>query len=126
MQTQVVTHRYGCSLKIANAVLCTSKKGKLPLVDADNRLLALLSRNDLKTHREYPHASKDASKRLLVGAAVGTREADRDRVAQLVAAGADVIVIDSSQGDSVFQLDMLRFVKQNFEVSRPRRAAGLG
>merc|ERR1719433_2420808 len=50
----------------------------------------------------------------MVGAAVGTRPADRDRVRMLVAAGVDAIVIDSSQGDSVFQYEMVKWMKQEF------------
>merc|ERR1712176_1618311 len=51
---------------------------------------------------------------LVVAAAVGTREADRDRVRLLVAAGVDAIIIDSSQGDSIFQADMVRWMKGKF------------
>jgi len=57
---------------------------------------------------------KDSNKQLLVGAAIGTRPNDRDRCAALVAAGVDLIVIDSSQGDSVFQIEIIRWIKSNF------------
>merc|ERR1712078_658671 len=57
---------------------------------------------------------KDKNKNLVVAASVGTRLADRDRVRALVAAGVDAIVVDSSQGDSMFQREMLRWMKKEF------------
>ena len=61
----------------------------------------------IKTAREY---TMDAP----IGAAVGTRESDKDRIVSLYAAGVDAIIIDSSQGNSKFQIDMLRWIKSNY------------
>jgi IMP dehydrogenase len=58
----------------------------------------MISRNDLKINKNFPLANKDRNKCLRVGAAVGTREADRERVLALIEAGVDLIVIDSSNG----------------------------
>ena len=57
---------------------------------------------------------QDANKQLLVGAAIGTRPEDRERLAALVEAGLDVIVIDSSQGDSKYQIDMIRWIASTY------------
>merc|ERR1712187_429384 len=58
--------------------------------------------------------TKDKNGSLMVAAAVGTRLADRDRVRALVAAGVDAIIVDSSQGDSTFQHDIIRWMKAEF------------
>jgi IMP dehydrogenase len=114
MTTELVTAPQGITLDEANELLRRSKKGKLPIVDQEGNLTALMSRNDLLTNREYPHASKDGRKQLMVGAAVSTREADRRRVEALAAAGLDVVVVDAAQGNSSFQAEMIGWIKEHF------------
>lgn len=115
MTTNLITGRVGISLKEANNILKASKKGKLPIVDNEGRLVALVSRSDLIKNKDFPDASKDFNKRLRVAAAVSTLPESRDRVAALSDAGVDAIVIDSAQGYSIYQLEMIQFIKSNFK-----------
>jgi IMP dehydrogenase len=112
MTKKVITAHEGCSLSKAREVLIQSKKSILPIVNKERELVSLISRKDLKQSKAFPFASKGKDMRLLVGAAVGTRKTDEARIAALVEAGVDLLVIDSSQGDSTYQIDMIRHIKK--------------
>lgn len=111
MTTDLIVGHEPLDLIQANEIMRKSKKGKLPIVNDSFELVALVTRNDLKKNREYPLASKDANKQLLVGAALSTRAGELERAKALLQVGADVLVIDSSQGDSVFQIDLVKQLK---------------
>ena len=115
MSTDLVTARLGINLAEANSILSKSKKGKLPIVDENDNLISLLSRSDLMKNLHFPLASKlPHSKQLIAAAAIGTRLEDRSRLQKLVDAGLDIVILDSSQGNSMYQIEMVRYIKETF------------
>jgi len=116
MTSKVITARLGIGLEQAQEILQAHRIEKLPLVDEHNRLRGLITVKDMDKAVRFPNASKDSLGRLRVGAAVGVGADREERVAALVRAGADVIVIDSAHGHSRNVIETLTAIKRQTEV----------
>ncbi|MCL4425583.1 MAG: IMP dehydrogenase [Firmicutes bacterium] len=110
----LVTAPVGTTLAQAKEILARYKIEKLPLVDEAYHLKGLITLKDIEKARKYPNAAKDKRGRLLVAAAVGVSGDTLDRVAALVGAGVDVVVVDSAHGHTRGVLETVRKVKQGF------------
>ena len=110
----LVTAKVGITLEEAKAILASARKEKLPIVDDDFNLKGLITIKDIEKQIKYPLSAKDAQGRLLCGAAVGITNNIMERVAALVAAKVDCIVIDSAHGHSKNIIDTVRKVKEAY------------
>jgi len=110
----LVTAKEGITLEEAKSILAKSKKEKLPIVDDDYNLVGLITIKDIEKTIKYPLSAKDDHGRLLCGAGVGISANCLDRVAALVDAKVDVIVLDSAHGHSENVLKCLRMIKEKF------------
>ncbi|MEO8665336.1 MAG: IMP dehydrogenase [Ignavibacteria bacterium] len=115
-KTNLVTAPMGTDLEKAEVILQKYKIEKLPVVDKKGVLRGLITFKDIQKRKKFPFACKDKFGRLRVGAAVGIAEDTIERVSGLVKAGVDVIVIDTAHGHSQGVLDMVKKVKNKFDV----------
>ena len=95
-------------------LLHTNRIEKVLVVDDKFHLQGMITVKDIQKQTDNPLASKDAQERLRVGAAVGIGSESEARVAALVAAGVDVIVVDTAHGHSQGVLDQVRWIKQHY------------
>jgi IMP dehydrogenase len=112
----LVTAPVGTTLAEAEAILHRNKIEKLPVVDADGRLRGLITVKDIQKKIQYPDATKDDRGRLRVGAAVGVGPDAVERAAALVAAGVDVLVVDTAHGHSTVVLEMVTRIKSSVDI----------
>src|SRR6187397_1374522 len=104
----------GTTLDEARAFLHQHKVEKLLVVDKDFRLKALITVKDIQKGIKYPNACKDALGRLRCGAAIGTSKDALERAHALVAAGVDLLVVDTAHGHSQNVIDMVARVRREF------------
>lgn len=110
----LVTAPESTGLEEADRILNRNKIEKLLLVDGDQNLRGLITIKDIDKLHRYPHACKDARGRLRVGAAVGVH--DYERVASLIEAGVDVLVVDSAHGHSRNVVETVERIKRDFAI----------
>src|SRR5215207_10939656 len=110
----LITVPVGTTLDEAQDILHRHKVEKLLVVDQDFRLKGLITVKDIQKALKYPNACKDDLGRLRVGAAIGVARDTLERAAALVAAHADVLVIDTAHGHSQGVLDMVARIRRTF------------
>ena len=110
----IVTAPEGTSLQEAEEILKQHRIEKLPVVDKNGVITGLITYKDILKHSDNPLANKDSLGRLMVGAAVGIKAETLERVEALVAAGVDVITIDTAHGHSMYVAQELKRVKAKF------------
>ena len=110
----LVTAPVGTTLKDAQEILRRHRIEKLPIVDEHMRLKGLITIKDIEKAVQYPNSARDKGGRLLCGAAIGATKDVLDRVAALIEAQVDVVVLDSAHGHNSGILDAVRLVKKHY------------
>ena len=112
-RAKLITAPKETTLKEANNIIWEHKLNSLPIVDDEDHLMYFVFRKDYSSHKENPLELLDDKKRYLVGAGINTRDYAQ-RVPALLAAGVDVLVIDSSEGFSCWQEKTIKWVRENY------------
>jgi len=110
----LITAREGTTPEEAKDILKRHKIEKLPIVDEKFRLKGLITIKDIEKAITYPNSSRDASGRLIAGAAIGVTADVLDRAGGLISAGVDVLVLDSAHGHSKNIIECIKKVKRKF------------
>src|SRR5262245_24909723 len=113
---KLITVREGASRQEAREVMHRHRLERVLVVDGDFELKGLVTVQDILKESEHPNACKDTHGKLRVGAAVGVGEGTEERVAALVEAGADVLVVDTAHGHAQGVLDRVAWIKKNFPI----------
>ena len=112
----LITAPVGTTLDEAQQIFARHRIEKLPIVAPDGTLHGLITLKDIQKRIDYPRSTKDAQGRLLAAAAVGTSPDALERVEALVAAGVDVLVVDTAHGHARSVIDSVAKLKANFDV----------
>ncbi len=110
---KLVTAPAETTLKEANDIIWEHKLNSLPIVDAAGNLMYFVFRKDYSAHKDNPLELLDAQKRFMVGAGINTRDY-AERIPALLAAGVDVLCIDSSEGYTCWQANTIKWVRDNY------------
>lgn len=110
----LVTAPENTTLDAAEQILYRSKVEKLLLIDKDHQLAGLITMRDIDKMHQFPQSCKDSRGRLRVGGATGVK--DFVRVAALIEAGVDVVVVDTAHGHSKNVMETIREIKQNWDI----------
>ncbi|SHH79823.1 IMP dehydrogenase [Clostridium collagenovorans DSM 3089] len=110
----LITAKGGTSIDEAKVILQQHKIEKLPLVDEENNLVGLITIKDIQKTIMFPNAAKDERGRLLCGAAIGITADMLERVEALVAAGVDVVVLDTAHGHSKGVIEGVKLIKSKY------------
>lgn len=113
-KAQLVTVKEGVEPSIVQALLHKHRIEKVLVLDDNGGLTGMITVKDINKSEQYPNACKDPESRLRVGASVGTSPDTDDRVAALIAAGVDVLVVDTAHGHSKNVLDRVRKIKTDY------------
>ncbi|MEQ1559773.1 MAG: IMP dehydrogenase [Methyloglobulus sp.] len=111
---RLVTVRENADQKEAIALLHKHRIEKILVVNEQFHLRGMITVKDIQKAKDYPQACKDEQERLRVGAAVGTGFGTEERVDALIAAGVDVIIVDTAHGHSQGVLDKIRWIKRYY------------
>jgi IMP dehydrogenase len=112
----LITVPVGTTLEEAEVILQKHRIEKLPVVDKNGKLRGLITFKDIQKKKSNPNACKDKLGRLRVGAAAGITADTLERIAALVAAGVDVVVVDTAHGHSSGVIEMVKRVRAKFDV----------
>ena len=114
--SNLIYAKEGISLSEANDLIWEHKLNCLPIIDDKQKLCYLVFRKDYDSHKENPDELLDKNKRLVVGAGINTRDY-KERVSALEKAGADILCIDSSDGFSEWQKEVVEHIKSKYNGS---------
>lgn len=111
---RLITVREGAPREEVLSLLHKHRIERVLVVDEQFGLRGMITVTDILKAKEHPQAAKDTQQRLVVAAAVGTAQAEQTRIAALVQAGVDAIVVDTAHGHSAGVINQVRWIKKNY------------